>query len=232
MQEQDFVEFQCPHCSSVLSFLENQTGPIQQCPTCWQDVIVPPRGVGLGGRLPIPFRSGRLLLRRLQLTDEVDLLELMASEHSFRYIDWSPLDEAEVREWLRKDRVSSLAVPQGHLCLGLVLPETAKFIGFLDLCVDRETVGQAGFMIMIAPSYQKRGYGTEAVYAALGLAFKTINLRRIAVCVDSRNAAARRLLEKAGMRREGEFIKDWHLKGEWVNSVWYANLAEEFDSSK
>jgi RimJ/RimL family protein N-acetyltransferase len=227
MEEQAFIDCQCPHCSTALSFLESLVGTIQQCPTCLQNVIVLPRGAAVGGRLPIPFRTARLLFRRLRPTDEADLLELTADEDSFRYIDWSPLDEKDVRDWLSKDQTASLGVPEGHLCLGLEMPESAKLIGFLDFCLDRESIGQGGFTVMIGPLFRNKGYGTEAVRAALRFAFESIHLRRVAVCVDGRNAAARRLLEKAGMRREGEFVRDWHLKGEWVNSVWYAVLCYE-----
>jgi RimJ/RimL family protein N-acetyltransferase len=43
----------------------------------------------------------------------------------------------------------------------------------------------------------------------------------------SQNAAARRMLEKAGMRQEGEFVKSWHDGHEWVNLLWYAMMKEE-----
>ena len=44
---------------------------------------------------------------------------------------------------------------------------------------------------------------------------------------DSRNSAAVKLLENVGLRREGEFVKNSLLHGEWTNTVWYAALREE-----
>ena len=41
-----------------------------------------------------------------------------------------------------------------------------------------------------------------------------------------------RLLEKAGLRREGEFVKSRWLHGEWTSMVWYAMLEEEFRSAE
>ena len=35
-----------------------------------------------------------------------------------------------------------------------------------------------------------------------------------------------------GMRREGEFLKDRFLNGEWVDTVWLAMLSEECAKSR
>ena len=51
-------------------------------------------------------------------------------------------------------------------------------------------------------------------------------------------APACRLLENVGMRREAEFVKNQRtIEGDWVDTVWYAALEEEYlgaedDSSK
>jgi RimJ/RimL family protein N-acetyltransferase len=39
--------------------------------------------------------------------------------------------------------------------------------------------------------------------------------------------AARGLLEKAGLRQEGEFVKSWFDGHAWVNVSWFALLKEE-----
>jgi RimJ/RimL family protein N-acetyltransferase len=230
MREEDFIDCTCPYCSSALSFVDHQAGTIQPCPACSEAVVVPAKGVVAAGAISLPLRTARLLLRALRATDESDLLELMADEESFRYIDWSPLDQPHVKSWVRKEQTPSIGRPGGHLCLALELREARKVVGFLDFCLNPDSVRQGAFTVMIAVPFRSRGYGTEAVKAALGLAFQSLNLRRVAVCVDSRNSPARHLLENAGMRREGEFLKDWSLKGEWVNSTWYALLAEEFNA--
>ena len=42
-----------------------------------------------------------------------------------------------------------------------------------------------------------------------------------AIC-DMRNAAGIRLLEKAGLRQEGEFLQDRRVRNEWVDTAYYA----------
>ena len=43
----------------------------------------------------------------------------------------------------------------------------------------------------------------------------------------SPNAAARGMMEKAGLRKEGEFVQSWFDGNAWVNVSWYALLNEE-----
>ena len=66
----------------------------------------------------------------------------------------------------------------------------------------------------------------------LGFCLEGIKLHRVSASCDSRNVAACRLFEKLGLRREGEFLKDNMLHGEWVNTVWYAALGEEYGDAE
>jgi RimJ/RimL family protein N-acetyltransferase len=45
---------------------------------------------------------------------------------------------------------------------------------------------------------------------------------------ESANVAACRLLEKCGMRREGEFVRDHKVGEQWANTAAYAILHDEF----
>ena len=68
----------------------------------------------------------------------------------------------------------------------------------------------------------------EALVALLTFCFDGLKLHRVSTWCDSRNTAACRLLEKAGLRREGEFRKDTWMDGQWLDSVWFGLLDEEF----
>jgi len=58
-----------------------------------------------------------------------------------------------------------------------------------------------------------------------------LNVRRLSAWCDSRNLAGLRMLEKVALRREGQFIKCKLMKGEWVDTVQYAFLQEEYLSA-
>jgi RimJ/RimL family protein N-acetyltransferase len=57
--------------------------------------------------------------------------------------------------------------------------------------------------------------------------FDGLCARRIEVSCLGPNAAARGMLEKAGLRKEGESVKSWFDGKAWVNLLRYALLKEE-----
>ena len=75
--------------------------------------------------------------------------------------------------------------------------------------------------------YRRRGFGYEALQAALAFCLRDIGLHRLTVSCDSRNAAAVRLFTKLGMRNEAECLRDRFIDGEWADTLWFAMLDEE-----
>jgi ribosomal-protein-alanine N-acetyltransferase len=229
--EETFIEFECPYCRHAVAFPDTCRATLQECPFCFQVVIVPQKGVGAGGKLAVPFKTSRLLLRRLVPADSDDLVVLMEDEESFRYIDWDPLEATEVQDWIEKDGRTRLTEKGANLCLALELLERPKMVGFLSLYYLDEGRRQVSFTMMINRDYRRQGLGSEAVFGATGLAFTDLNAHRISVVCDTRNIAAARMLGKAGMRREAECVKGEFQKGEWVSTFWYASLREEYVST-
>jgi RimJ/RimL family protein N-acetyltransferase len=226
-----FVDFKCPHCGNAVSFPEQWIGRAQECPTCSQILIVPKQGVEIGAKLPIPFKTSGLLLRRLNPIDFNDLLEIVSDENLVRYQDWYPLDEQEVENWLAGDQ-KTLLFQRGHVFyLALELLEQPKVIGYVALTYLEKDNSEMSVDVLVNRNYQRRGFGTEAIRGAMQFTFVGLNVRRLCAWCDCRNLAGERLLEKAGLRREGQFIKCKLIKGEWVDSFQYALLQEEYVSA-
>jgi RimJ/RimL family protein N-acetyltransferase len=191
-------------------------------------LIVPGDGSEIGHLIPLPIKTPRLILRRLAGRDWKDLLELMADEEFFRYQEGAPLDEDGVLRWLESDAHVKFTTPDQPIYLGIELQDGDKLIGYLTLAFTDPQRLQVTFSIGLNRAFQRQGYATEAVEALLGFCFDGLRLHRVSGWCDSRNAAACRLLEKTGLRREGEFRKNRWLHGEWTTSVWYAGLEEEY----
>ncbi len=230
--EENFIDFKCPHCSEPVSFPHESAGSLQVCPSCTESLIVPEDGSEVGGQIPLPITTARLMLRRLAPGDWKDLLELMADEEFFRYQDGVPLDEDSVLHWLESDAHVKLTTPDQSFYLGIQLQEGDKLIGYLSLTFTDPQRLLVTFNIGLNRSFQRKGFALEAAQAILGFCFEGLKLHRVAGWCDSRNTAACRLLEKLGMRREGEFVKNRWVHGDWVNSIWYGVLAVEYLSGK
>jgi len=219
----DFVDCVCPHCRGPLSFVRPQAGTVQQCPQCSQSVIVPAQGETDGRKLPLPVAAGRLRLRALRDGDEDDLVEVLHGSSGVS-------DDAknDTKEMVDREKLIRLGMPGRGLMLGVELTERARLIGHVWLWFRDADHRQAEFVNTIGDAYLKDGYGVEAVRGVLGFCFRGLNLHRVVTSTDSRQSEAIALLEQAGMRCEGEFVKDQFLNGEWTTTVWHAMLDEEF----
>jgi RimJ/RimL family protein N-acetyltransferase len=215
--EEDFVDFKCPYCMEMVSFPKGQRGAVRECPNCMESMIAPKDGE-VGRTVPLPVDSPRLTLRRLASSDCQDLL------------GWNPeTDEEQMLAWLDKDSGIRLTTADQTFFLAIELKETTKVIGYLGLrFTDAERV-QATLEVSLDAKYEGTDYAVEAVDAWIGFCFVGLGLHRVSARCDATDAARRRLFEEAGMRREAEFVKDRLVEGEWVNSVWFGALEEEYE---
>ena len=96
-----------------------------------------------------------------------------------------------------------------------VLRETGEIIGFCGLkyLPDLEAV-DVGYRFL--PRYWGQGLATEACVASLDFGFTTLCLDQIIGLVVPANAASIRVLEKAGMKADGEFVYDGTLAIRYV----------------
>ncbi len=224
--EDSFVDFRCPFCGETVSFPQADAGFARACPNCTETVIVPEDGGDVGGRLPLPIETERLNLRRFAPGDWKDLLEYMSDESLFHYLGGGPLGEEELLRWLDAEVHVKLTTPDQMFYLGIELKEQGKIIGHIGLRFTDPL--QAGLLVLLNPKYHGKGFAAEALQGLFRFCFKGIKLHRLTATSDTRNVAACKLFEKAGMRREGEFLKSIPSHEGWQSSAAYAVLEEEF----
>ena len=128
--EENLIEFKCPHCGEANAFRATEAGTVQECPYCAQAIVVPLESTEVGLALPIPIKTPRLLLRRLEPGDAPDMLEIATGDEWFRYLNVNPLNEEEMDQWLERDLNVQLTRPERTLNLGIVLAEGGKLIGW------------------------------------------------------------------------------------------------------
>ena len=224
----NFIDCKCPYCGEAVSFPENSARGLEKCPNCTEDLVVPGDGSAIAGRIPLPITTPRLVLRRLAAADWKDLLEFLSDEELFRYVDNYPIGEKEVLEWLDADQHVKLTSPNTTFCLAIELQPKRTVMGIVFLHFTDDARSQTDVRIYISRKCQRQGFAAEALNAVLDFSFAGIGLHRVSASCDSRNIAACRLAEKSGMRREGELINDRYMNGEWINTVLYALLNEEY----
>ena len=80
----------------------------------------------------------------------------------------------------------------------------------------------------IHPDYHRRGYGKEAVAAAIGWLIEAYDVHRFVGVAAALNHGSTALLRSLGFRREGYFRQSFLCNGEWLDDEYYALLASEW----
>jgi RimJ/RimL family protein N-acetyltransferase len=227
VDEQTYITFSCPKCGNSVEYMEDCAGSAQPCPFCGEDVIVPRSGDQGSSALPLPIETPRLILRRLQLEDFSDVLEILSDLETFRYEERPPMDETEVKLWLERVAKDKLSDTSGQLTLGIVLRDNQKLIGVAWMRYVDSHRQQASLGIQMNNDFKRQGLGLEAFHGMLSFCLRDIGLHRVTATCDSRNAAAVRLFTKLGMRNEAECLRDRFIDGEWADSLWFAMTEDE-----
>ena len=228
MTTEGFIDSRCPYCGREVSFPEAVGGLVEECPHCWECLIVPNDSQGTARKVPIPINTARLTLRSLQPGDSDDLLEFLSDKELFRYSEWETMDEDSIHQWLASKTAPKLTSLNEVFYLGIEHREHHKIIGLATVSLQDAALRRAALELMVSRPWQRQGFGAETIAAILGFLFLEIDQSRVVTSFDSRNVTAARLLKAAGMRCEGEAVKNSCFNGEWINTAYYAILREEY----
>lgn len=121
-----------------------------------------------------------------------------------------PFSEAQARSWIEKHTGGTS--PAQSVIFALTARDHGRLIGAMGLRdIDYEhRHAELGFWIAI--DHWGHGYATEAARAVIGYGFEALDLNRIHAHHMARNPASGRVLEKAGLRREGvlrQRVRKW-----------------------
>ena len=169
------------------------------------------------------IRTKRLTLRPFQKGDAQDLYEYLSDPEVVRFEPYRPytLESCGQEAENRSTNPAFIAVVLGD-----------KVIGNVYLAKQNDYTWEVGWVFNRA--FQHHGYATEAAHAAMDWAFWQQSAHRIIAMCDPCNPASWKLMERLGMRREGEwkknvfFFRDENGNPLWKDTYQYAVLAEEW----
>src|SRR5690606_38899718 len=181
-----------------------------------------------------PLRTDRLTLRPATRADADATWAYRRLDGVSRWLTSRPDDAEEYREHFADPaRLAVTAVIQlGHDPAGPVIGDLMlrREDAWGQREVEDQAVGtQAEIGWSLHPPHTGHGYATEAVRELLRVAFEDHGLRRVVANCFYDNEPSWRLMERLGMRRETHAVRDsLHRSGEWLDSLAYALLAEEW----
>jgi [ribosomal protein S5]-alanine N-acetyltransferase len=175
-----------------------------------------------------PLMTERLCLREFRGSDEADIHAYASDPEVVRYASWGPNTPGDTRAVLDAWQLEQRHWPRSSVTLAIELSAEGRLIGAIRL-EERDAMHRAAdFGYTVTRAYWNRGMATEAGRAVLETAFRVLRLHRVWATCDTRNVASRRVLEKLGLRREGEMRRDTIRAGAWSDTYLYAVLAEEW----
>ena len=176
-----------------------------------------------------PIETARLSLRPLGQEDLEAMFAIRSRPDVARYLYWEPRSREEVADSIATSR-STLEDEGQALRLAVVRRDLGFVIGDVLLGWESRQHMQGEIGFIIHPDHQGKGFATEAAREMLKLGFQGLGLHRIVGRCEDRNAASAAVMERLGMRREGHFIANEWIKGEWQGGFVYAMLSEEWDA--
>ena len=157
--------------------------------------------------------TDRLVLRPLERADRDAMVALLNDWEVVRYTARVPYpytqDHAEA--WLAELEVNRAAGTE--IVLAVIDRASAEFIGEVGFEVDRDRrEGVLGFWL--GRRYWGQGLATEAVDAALGLAFDELGLAVVRASHVPENTASGRVQDKVGLAATGRAVEPFPARGD------------------
>ena len=176
-----------------------------------------------------PFlKTPRLILRPFTRVDADALYRIFSNPETVRFQPYPPFTredaEAEAEKRAGDPAFSAVCLREDGRVIGSVFCKPCAFEG-------------AEIAYVFDRAFWGSGYATEAVSARIEDAFRRGGIRRVVAMCDPENVRSWRLMERAGMRREGCLRKNLYLRctpdGEpvWQDTYLYAILKEEFPTT-
>lgn len=176
----------------------------------------------------LPIATQRLVLRAFEPADLEALLEFHSLPRNVRFVPFEARDAELMAANLRRKLTGGVFREDGDLIeLAVTLADDGRLIGDLLLKLDSVVHSTVEVGYIFNPAFHGQGYATEAVNAAVRLVFDELGAHRMTAVVDARNEPSLAVCERAGMRREAEFVDSTWFKGEWATEIHYGLLAEE-----
>ena len=169
----------------------------------------------------------RLLLRKFKRADAHDVFAYASDPQVTLYTPWEHHRDLKTTRQFLSTVLN--AYRQGQPApWGIVLRRTGKLIGAIGLKNWALQHSRAEVGYVLSREYWGKGYVTEALNAVLAFGFSEMELHRIEAKAVPENRGSTRVMEKAGMKFEGQ-LRDYELvKGAYQSLNLYSILKSDF----
>ena len=175
------------------------------------------------------LKTSRLTLRELAMVDMENVHHLLSLPETDEFNTLGiPESIQATKSIMAKWMAVQKQEPRLSYIFSIDLSESNQFIGVIALDLGKPKYRMAEVWFKVHKEFWNRGYATEALTGVLAFGFNDLKLHRIEAGCAVENIASAKVLEKAGMSREGMMRKKLPIRGEWKDNYCYGILEEDF----
>jgi ribosomal-protein-alanine N-acetyltransferase len=109
----------------------------------------------------------------------------------------------------------------------IIEKKSGAFLGVCGMTLSQDKFRLGEIYYKLRPLFWGRGYATEVARTLIKSGFEDFYLHKVEAGVATENKASIRVLEKAGMIREGIRRKILPIRGEWHDNYHYAIVEDD-----
>lgn len=164
-----------------------------------------------------------LILRPPKMHDAVDFHTYARDPLVARFVLWEPHTSLAQTRGALRGLITDSKLDSLHT-MAMVRKRDGRMVGTIGLVTRDWQNNSAEVGFSLARDCWGQGLMSQALLAYLYFAFANLQLNRVEAQHDINNPASGRVMEKAGMIKEGLMKERLHYKGRYADIVLYAAL--------
>ena len=173
------------------------------------------------------IETHRLVLRQYRIEDAEEMFNNWASDPEVtRFLTWPAHADVSVSRKVINSWIPCYA-DGGYFNWVIEWKESGRTIGNIAVVKLNEETESADIGYCLGRAFWGRGIMPEALRAVMDYLFDVVGINRIAACHDVRNPKSGRVMEKAGMKREG-ILRGCGRNNQGIcDEAWYSMLRDD-----
>ena len=173
------------------------------------------------------METPRLILRKIVVSDYMDMYEYSRDSGVTRYLTWHPHKSPD--ETLAYVESLQKRYNDGKFYdWGIELRENGKFVGTCGFTTIHVGQNKAEIGYVLAKPYWGQGIVPEAVVHVMRFGFMELGFNKIEARFMDGNVKSGRVMKKCGMTFEKTLFDAFHIKNEYKTVHTYSITREEF----
>ena len=153
----------------------------------------------------ITLETERLILRPYTRADRAYSITLMTDPEVMKFVGDGPVSVEEADRQFA--RLFTHVYEPRAFDVWAVWTKEGSYAGHAEIKPSKDTEGFE-IIYVLNRAHWGRGYATEIARRIIEYGFQELGLERIAATIDAGNQSSIRIVEKLGMRYEGQFEED------------------------